>query len=165
MGRSLSAKRAQAQVIDFLACAAMADEPPPMDYGEGDEDGEVEQSRPEASEEKGTEEPPASLEPDEEDEPPSLEPESEPTQPDPLSPPPAGQAVSAPPPTLEARAADDGDEVPVTKPVVQQLQRTLDLFDDEPPAYPQHVSSQVRQPSALFVQRYSLGSSVHTVVV
>jgi sorting nexin-1/2 len=120
----------------------MADEPPPMDYGERDEDGEVEQSRPEASEEKGTEEPPASLEPDEEDEPPSLEPESEPTQPDPLSPPPAGQAVSAPPPTLEARAADDGDEVPVTKPVVQQLQRTLDLFDDEPPAYPQHVSSQ-----------------------
>ena len=125
----------------------MADEPPPMYYDEGDEAKLIEQSQPETSEDKETEEPPASLEPEEEGEPPSVEPESEPTQPDPLSPPPAVQAVSAPPPTLEARAADDGDgdEVPVAKPVVQQLQKTLDLFDDDPHPASQHVSSQVRR--------------------
>ena len=138
----------------------MADDEPLLNHDERDEEKEVEQSQPESSEDKETEEPPASLEPEEEGEPPSVEPESEPTQPDPLSPPPAVQAVSAPPPTLEAHAADDGDEVPVAKPVVQQLQRTLDLFDDDPHPAPQHVSSQVyrscTKPSTLLVQRSSL---------
>ena len=128
----------------------MAENPPPIDF-EGEEEGDGE---PLISEEKESEELelPASLEPEEverdeqRDEPPTLEPEPPQIQPQPAEP--AVVAASAPPPTLEAREADEGDEAEaVAKPVAQhQPQRTLDLFEEDPPA-PQHVSSQVGAPS------------------
>lgn len=116
----------------------MADEPPPMDYGETAQ--EEEAVEPEASQEKEIEQLPAesSQKPEEESsqtEPASLEPEkeSEPAQLEPQS----------PPPVVEAHAADEGDEVPATDPLAKpEPQRTLDLFEEEPPA-PQHTASQV----------------------
>ena len=127
----------------------MDEEPPPMEDFEGEEEGDRD---PLISEEKESEELPASLEPEEvesaeqRDEPPTLEPD--PPQIQPQTAEPAVVAASAPPPTLEAREADEGDEAEaVAKPVAQhQPQRTLDLFEEEPPA-PQHVSSQVGAPS------------------
>lgn len=117
----------------------MADEPPPMDFPEEDEE-KAEDVEKEMK--QSPESPPASLKQEHEevvekkDPPPKLEPEPETTP-----------VNAAPPPTLEAHAADEGDEAPVAKPVVpQQPQRTLDLFeeDDTPPApSADHVSSQV----------------------
>lgn len=110
-----------------------------MDYRETAEEEAVE---PEASQEKEIEQLPAesSQKPVEEaskTEPASLEPdetESEPAQLEPQS----------PPPVVEAHAADEGDEVPAADPLAKpEPQKTLDLFEEEPPA-PQHTTSQVR---------------------
>ena len=122
----------------------MASEPPPMDYAE---------DQPAEKEIQETEEPqePEEEKQKEDDDPPRVEPE-------PASP----VAVSAPPPTLEAHAEDEGDDVPVSKPVMAQPQRTLDLFeDDEPPAPQQQVSSQVE--SSLYALRTPV-CGVHRIV-
>ena len=90
-----------------------------------------------------TEQAPASLESEEvvEKEEDSQPPASFELDPDPLETTPVS---AAPPPTLEAHAADEGDEVPVSKPVVaQQPQRTLDLFEDDEPPAAQSLASQV----------------------
>lgn len=109
---------------------------------------------PEASQEEEIQQPPTAPSPEPEEEPetepPSLEPEteSEPAQLEPQS----------PPPVVEAHAADEGDEVPIADPLAKSEppagQRTLDLFEEEPPA-PQHTTSQVSIAS----------SNVHVLVV
>ena len=115
----------------------MADEPPPIDFEEEapekEEEEEVQLHKTVVTEKQPPPLQQAAQEDEEEEdrtreEPPSLGAEPEPPWltevPKPLS--------SAPPPTLEARAVDEGDDSEPVRPVVQPA-RTLDLFEEEPP--------------------------------
>lgn len=151
--------------ICWSGAAKMADEPPPLDFDEQNGGAEEESS-----------EPAEVLKPEEKEESPPLEqaasqaeeaktngdteprevplnvPEPEPQK---EEPPESPQTTAvAPPPTLEARAADEGDEVEseVRKPLPasqQQPARGLDLFEED-----ELPRAQPTEPQVSLLSRY-----------